>query len=65
MHPNAELIHRFYTAFGRRDHETMATCYRADAEFSDPVFQHLEGPEIGAIGRSSRPAERPLTRHQR
>ncbi len=51
MHPNAELIHRFYTAFGERDHQTMAGCYRADAEFSDPVFQHLEGAEIGAMWR--------------
>ncbi len=51
MHPNAELIHRFYTAFGRRDHQTMAGCYRDDAEFSDPVFQHLVGAEIGAMWR--------------
>lgn len=51
MHPNAELIHRFYTAFGRRDAETMAACYRADAEFSDPAFPRLEGAEIGAMWR--------------
>ncbi len=38
MHPNAELIHRFYTAFGGRDHETMAGCYHDDAVFGDPVF---------------------------
>ncbi len=51
MHPNAELIHRFYTALGHRDHETMAGCYRVDAVFSDPVFQHLEGAEIGGMWR--------------
>ena len=51
MHPNAELIHRFYTAFSRRDHQTMAACYHADAEFSDPVFQRLEGSDIGAMWR--------------
>lgn len=51
MHPNAKLIHRFYTAFSRRDHETMAACYRADAEFSDPAFPHLVGAEIGAMWR--------------
>jgi len=51
MHPNAELIHRFYTALGRRDHQTMTACYRADAKFSDPVFPHLEGAEIGAMWR--------------
>ncbi len=49
MHPNAELIDRFYTAFGQRDHETMAGCYHTDAEFSDPLFQNLQGAEIGAM----------------
>lgn len=51
MHPNAELIHRFYTAFAARDHRTMADCYLPDAEFSDPVFQHLEGPEVAGMWR--------------
>ena len=51
MHANAELIHRFYTAFGHREHETMAACYRDDAQFSDPVFQDLKGAEIGAMWR--------------
>ncbi len=51
MHPNAELIRRFYTAFGERDHRAMAACYRADAVFSDPVFPRLEGAEIGAMWR--------------
>lgn len=51
MHSNAELIDRFYTAFGQRDHETMAACYRDDAEFSDPVFQNLRGTKIGAMWR--------------
>jgi ketosteroid isomerase-like protein len=51
MHPNAELIRRFYTAFGERDHQTMAACYRADAVFSDPVFPRLEGAEICAMWR--------------
>lgn len=51
MHPNTELIHRFYTAFGERDHEAMAACYRDDAEFSDPVFQNLKGAEVGAMWR--------------
>ena len=38
---NSALIDRFYEAFGRRDHETMAACYAPDARFSDPVFQDL------------------------
>ena len=51
MHANAELIRRFYEAFSARDHETMAACYRGDATFSDPVFPHLEGPEIAGMWR--------------
>ncbi len=51
MHPNAELIQRFYTAFAGRDHRTMTACYRADAVFSDPVFRRLEGEKIGAMWR--------------
>ena len=48
---NAALIERFYTAFARRDHETMAACYAADARFSDPVFQDLQGDEVTAMWR--------------
>ena len=51
MSGNAALIERFYTAFGARDHRTMAACYAPSARFSDPVFPHLEGPEIGAMWR--------------
>lgn len=51
MHPNAELIQRFYTAFAARDHQTMADCYRPDAHFSDPAFPHLEGSKISAMWR--------------
>lgn len=49
MHPNAELITRFYDAFSRRDGATMAACYAADASFSDPVFPGLQGSEPGAM----------------
>jgi ketosteroid isomerase-like protein len=48
---NAELIDRFYGAFARRDHETMAACYAPDARFSDPVFQDLRGDEVRAMWR--------------
>ena len=51
MHPNAELIHRFYTAFADRDHQAMAACYRPDATFGDPAFPHLEGEKIAAMWR--------------
>jgi ketosteroid isomerase-like protein len=48
---NAALIERFYSAFGRRDHETMAACYRPDARFSDPAFGELVGDEVTAMWR--------------
>lgn len=50
-HPHAELIEKFYTAFQRHDAETMASCYHADIEFSDPVFRRLRGPRVGAMWR--------------
>ena len=48
---NAALINRFYEAFARRDHETMASCYTADATFSDAVFRDLRGDEVTAMWR--------------
>lgn len=48
---NAELIRRLYDAFAERDGETMAACYHAEAEFSDPVFTDLRGTEVGAMWR--------------
>ncbi|HEX2127620.1 MAG TPA: nuclear transport factor 2 family protein [Solirubrobacterales bacterium] len=48
---NAVLIERFYEAFGRRDHATMAACYAPDATFSDPVFRDLQGDEVRAMWR--------------
>lgn len=43
-HKNLELITRFYTAFAALDHDTMADCYCADAQFEDEVFT-LRGRE--------------------
>ncbi|HVF53508.1 MAG TPA: nuclear transport factor 2 family protein [Actinomycetota bacterium] len=51
MGGNAELIETFYAAFARKDGDTMASCYRADASFSDPVFPHLSAEEAGAMWR--------------
>ena len=48
---NAALIDRFYEAFARRDHATMAACYAPDATFSDPVFQDLRGDEVTSMWR--------------
>lgn len=49
MHPHAELLTRFYTAFQARDHEGMAACYHPEASFTDPVFPGLKGPEVGGM----------------
>ena len=51
MHPNAQLLQRFYEAFQRRDGDAMAACYHPDAQFSDPVFTDLRGAEVGAMWR--------------
>ncbi len=49
MHPNAELIKTFYTAFQSRDSDGMIACYRSDIVFSDPVFGTLHGPEVTSM----------------
>jgi ketosteroid isomerase-like protein len=46
---DAELIERFYAAFGARDGAAMAACYAPDAVFSDPVFGELRGAEPGRM----------------
>jgi ketosteroid isomerase-like protein len=49
MHANAELIAKFYKAFGSRDALEMAACYHPDVEFSDEVFPDLKGTRAGAM----------------
>jgi ketosteroid isomerase-like protein len=51
MHPNEELITRFYSAFAAGDHETMAACYSDEATFSDPVFPRLDAEQARAMWR--------------
>lgn len=51
MHPNEELITRFYTAFNARDAETMAAAYGDDAVFTDPAFGRLTSHEVRAMWR--------------
>ena len=46
---NADTIKRFYEAFDRHDGDAMAACYAPDVHFWDPVFQDLNGPEVGAM----------------
>ena len=49
MHPNAELVSRFYTALATRDGAAMGACYADDARFSDPVFQNLDAAGVRAM----------------
>ncbi len=51
MTATAKLISDFYTAFARRDHETMAGCYSDSATFSDPVFPKLDSDHVRAMWR--------------
>lgn len=51
MHPNAQLIETFYTAFQRLDAATMASCYASDVVFSDPVFPTLRGQQAADMWR--------------
>lgn len=48
MHPNHQLLERFYQSFSRRDYAGMQACYAPAAAFQDPVFE-LAGPRIGAM----------------
>lgn len=50
-HPNADLIRRFYDAFGRRDAEGMAACYADDVSFGDPAFPDLKGSNASDMWR--------------
>lgn len=49
MHPNAELINNFYTAFKNKDYKTMQSCYADDAVFSDAVFKNLNAQQVRAM----------------
>ena len=49
MHPNAQLIQRFYTAFANKDAAGMAACYHPQVRFSDPAFPDLRGAAASAM----------------
>ena len=49
MHPNARLIHDFYSALDAHDAARMTACYAPDVTFSDPVFRRLRGDEARAM----------------
>ena len=45
---NKALIQTFYTAFQKKDHQTMAQCYHPEAYFKDEAFE-LTGKDIGCM----------------
>lgn len=47
MHPNAQLLTDFYTAFSRQDAGPMRAAYGPEAHFSDPAFPELRGAAVG------------------
>lgn len=49
MHPNAELITRFYKAFQQKDWQGMAACYHPNVVFNDSVFTDLRGKRAGQM----------------
>ena len=51
MHPNAQLLTDFYSAFQRRDADAMAACYHPEAEFSDEAFVGLRHGGVTSMWR--------------
>ncbi|RYF41585.1 MAG: nuclear transport factor 2 family protein [Comamonadaceae bacterium] len=51
MHPHQQTIEKFYGAFARLDHETMAGCYADDVEFEDEVFTLRGKREVAGMWR--------------
>ena len=46
---HSTLITQFYTAFQRKDFDTMATLYHPEATFKDAAFDLKSGKEAGAM----------------
>jgi hypothetical protein len=44
-----ELIDTFYSAFQKKDSETMKGCYLSEATFKDEVFKNLNGYQAGKM----------------
>lgn len=51
MHPNTDLIQKFYTSFQTRNADGMNACYHAEAVFSDPAFGTLKGRQVTSMWR--------------
>jgi ketosteroid isomerase-like protein len=51
MHPNAQLIEKFYAAFQSHDADAMCACYHPDVTFADPAFGTLRGVQAASMWR--------------
>lgn len=51
MHPNAQLIEKFYTAFQSHNADAMCACYHPDVTFTDPAFGTLHGAQATSMWR--------------
>jgi ketosteroid isomerase-like protein len=49
LHPNADLLHRLFTALDHHDHRTMASCYHPEATFRDIAFDLRGRPQIHSM----------------
>jgi len=49
LHPNKQLVKKFYEAFHARDAAGMNACYDPAIEFDDPAFGFLEGEKVFAM----------------
>ena len=51
MHPNAQLIEKFYAAFQSRNADAMCACYHPEVTFTDPAFGTLRGARVASMWR--------------
>ena len=51
MHPNAQLIEKFYSSFQSHNADGMVACYHPDVTFTDPAFGTLHGVQAASMWR--------------
>jgi ketosteroid isomerase-like protein len=49
VHPNIDLLNRFYTALQQADIAAVRACYAPDVVYFDPVFRELRGERAIAM----------------
>ncbi len=49
MHPNEDLIRKFYQSFKDKNVQSMIECYHDEIEFTDPAFDTLKGMSAKAM----------------